>query len=33
MTVIKGLRVAAREGKSSTELKINIQTAMLILEH
>ncbi|MFT7372166.1 MAG: TetR/AcrR family transcriptional repressor of nem operon [Oleiphilaceae bacterium] len=33
MTVIKGLRVAAREGKSSTELKTSIQTAMLILEH
>jgi len=33
MTVIKGLRVAAREGKTNTELQINIQTAMLILEH
>ena len=33
MTVIKGLRVAAREGKSHTELQTDIQTAMLILEH
>jgi len=33
MTVIKGLRVAAREGKSNTELQTSIQTAMLILEH
>jgi len=33
MTVIKGLRVASREGKSSTELQTSIQTAMLILEH
>jgi TetR/AcrR family transcriptional repressor of nem operon len=32
MTFNKGLRVAAREGKSSTELKTSIQTAMLILE-
>lgn len=33
MTVIKGARVAAREGKSSTELRTNLQTAMFILEH
>jgi len=33
MTVIKGLRVAAREGKSITELQTSIQSAMLILEH
>jgi len=33
MTLIKGLRVAAREGKSNTELQTSIQTAMLILEH
>ena len=33
MTVIKGLRVAAREGKSSSELQASIKTAMLILEH
>jgi len=33
MTVIKGLRVAAREGKSIKELQSSIQSAMLILEH
>jgi len=33
MTVTKGLRVAAREGKSITELQTSIQSAMLILEH
>jgi TetR/AcrR family transcriptional repressor of nem operon len=33
MTVIKGLRVTAREGKSSTEIQESIKTAMLILEH
>jgi len=32
MTFIKGLRVAAREGKPVTELKTSIKTAMLILE-
>ena len=33
MTTIKGLRVAAREGKSRQVLQSNIQSAMLILEH
>ncbi len=33
MTFIKGLRVAAREGKSVAELKTSIKTATLILEH
>jgi len=33
MTFIKGLRVAAREGKSVTELKTSIKSATLILEN
>ena len=33
MTVIKGLRVAAREGKSCSELKANIQISLSILKH